>query len=252
VELEDKLVLVTGGARRVGRAMGEALAGAGARPVVHYHRSEAEARDLARQTGGHCLQADLASSGAAARLAQEVLRLPGPLALWVNSADSFDRVPFLESTDAQWLRAMQLTLLSPMTCAREIAPHLAPGGIIINILDTAASQPWRGYAHHCVAKAALQMLTRALALELAPDVRVCGVCPGLVLPAEDMPHPLQERLLERIPLGRQGSPEDVARAVLFLAQNDYLTGNVINVDGGLNIACYLPPLPNPLPFRGEG
>ena len=109
------------------------------------------------------------------------------------------------------------------------------GGAIINLLDLAGRKPWRGYAHHCVAKAALEMLTRCLALELAPRVRVCGVAPGLVLPAEEMDEAELERLERRIPLGRRGLSSDVARAVRFLAESDYQTGSVITVDGGLSL-----------------
>lgn len=165
--------------------------------------------------------------------------MPGELGAWVNSASTFERVPFLDGDDALWERTLQLTLLAPALCARLVAPRMADGGVIINLLDVAAAQPWRGYAHHCVAKSGLQMLTRCLALELGPRLRVCGVIPGLVLPAEDTPEPQRRALLRRIPLGREGRPEDVAAAVCYLLQSDYLTGSVITVDGGLTSAGVL-------------
>ncbi len=108
---------------------------------------------------------------------------------------------------------------------------MVPGATIINILDVAAHQPWKGYAHHCVAKAGLHMLTRALAVELAPSVRVCGITPGLVTPLEQGSP--WSGLARRVPLGREGRPEDVARAVRSLIEADYVTGTVLAVDGGL-------------------
>jgi NAD(P)-dependent dehydrogenase (short-subunit alcohol dehydrogenase family) len=221
----------------VGRAIVEALAEAGARPVIHHNASRAEAEDLARATGGRCVQADLRRPGGARQLARRALELTealGPLAVWVYRAATFERAPFLEADDELWARTLQLVLLSPAACIRAVAPHMAGGGVIVNILDVAATQPWRGFAHHSAAKAALQMLTRSLAVELAPRLRVCAVAPGLVLPPEGTSEEQLERWTARIPLGRQGSPRDVGRAVRFVVAADYLTGSVIAVDGGLS------------------
>lgn len=237
VDLKDKLAVVTGGARRLGRAMVEELQARGARVVVHYHRSEEQARDLCRGAQGCvAMGADLSRPEGAEALASQVLELEGgPVALWVNSAAAFTRAAFQDSDQALWQETVQLVLLSPATLARRVAPRMAEGGAIINVLDLAARKPWRGYAHHCVAKAGLEMLTRCLALELAPRVRVCGVVPGLVLPAEQMDPELVQRLEARVPLGRRGEPGDVARAVCFLAQEAYQTGSIITVDGGLSL-----------------
>jgi pteridine reductase len=232
VEVKDKVAVVTGGARRVGRAIVEALAAAGAMPVIHYHESREEALELARRVDGQTARADLSRPEGAGELVEQVQRLRGEreLAVWVNSAASFTRAPFLESDDDLWRETLQLVLLSPVSCIRAVAPRMARGGVIVNVLDVAAHQPWSGYAHHCVAKASLLMLTRSLALELGPDLRVCGVTPGVVLPEEDG-HP--PRMAQRVPLGREGSPEDVARAVCYLVEADYVTGSVLAVDGGL-------------------
>jgi NAD(P)-dependent dehydrogenase (short-subunit alcohol dehydrogenase family) len=237
VEVEGKVAVVTGGARRVGRAIVEALAASGARPVIHYHRSRAEAEALADATGGRCARADLSRPDGARQLARRALELSaemGELAVWVNSAATFERVPYLEGDDELWARTLQLVLLSPVTCVRAAAPRMADGGVIVNVLDVAATQPWKGYAHHSAAKAALQMLTRSLAVELAPRLRVCAVTPGLVLPPRGTPERQVERWTARVPLGRQGDPRDVGRAVRFLVESDYLTGGVIAVDGGLS------------------
>lgn len=236
MEIKDKVAVVTGGARRLGRAIVESLAAAGARPVIHYHESQEAAVELARRVGGQTARADLSRPGGAGELVDQVRRLLGDreLAVWVNSAARFVRTPFLESDDDLWRETLQLVLLSPVSCIRAVAPQMARGGVIVNVLDVAAHQPWRGYAHHCVAKASLLMLTRSLALELGPELRVCGVTPGVVLPEEGqqrMHH--HSRMVERIPLGREGCAEDVARAVRYLVEADYVTGSVLAVDGGL-------------------
>jgi pteridine reductase len=235
VQIKDKLAVVTGGARRVGRAIVESLAEEGARPVIHYHNSRDEAHRLAEEVRGHAVQADLSHPDGAKQLVEQVLDLDQDLAVWVNSAAIFEQRTYLESDDEIWRRTLQLDLLSPVTCIRQVARDMTPGGVVINILDVAAHQPWKGYAHHCVAKAALLMLTRALALELAPRLRVCAVSPGLVEPAESLTEAQRQRLIERIPLRRQGTPEDVGRAVCSLVGADYLTGSVLAVDGGLTI-----------------
>ncbi len=226
---------MTGGARRVGRAIVEALAAAGARPIVHHHESADEARELAARLGGVALGADLASAEGARALAEAVLALEGELAVVVNSASRLERRRFEESDDALWQRSLELTLLAPVRLTRALAPRLraAPGGaLVVNILDLAAEQPWPGHAHHAAAKAGLAMLTRSLALELAHAIRVCAVTPGLVAPTDD---PAWARLALRVPLGRAGSPADVGAAVRYLCEADYLTGCVITVDGGLGL-----------------
>lgn len=233
MQVKDKLAVVTGGAVRVGRALVEGLAGEGARIVIHCHESLEEARALARELDGHVVQADLSRPGGAAALADGVLALGGELAVWVNAAATFERVPFAESDDALWQRTLQLVLLSPAALVRRVAPAMVDGGVVVNVLDVAARRAWKGYAHHCVAKAGLAMLTRSLALELAPRLRVCGVSPGLILPPEGAEPAELDRLVRRVPLGREGRVEDIVQAVVYLVQADYLTGTVIDVDGGL-------------------
>jgi pteridine reductase len=232
VEIKDKLVVVTGAARGVGRGIARELARAGARPVVHYCSSADAARALAAELGSVALQADLGERDGARRLVDAALAQGGDLAAWVSSAALLERRAFLESDDELWQRTLELGLLAPARCARLIAPHLRArgGGAIVNVLDLGAQQPWRGYAHHCATKAALAMLTRSLALELAPEVRVCGVTPGLISAPAD---PAWAHLEQRIPLARRGAPEEVGRAVRFLLEADYLTGSVLTVDGGL-------------------
>ena len=234
MQVKDKLAVVTGGARRLGRAIVAGIAADGARVVIHCHDSLEEAHALAREVDGYVVQADLARPEGAAHLASQVMELAAQvqceLGLWVNAASTFERTAFLDSEPVLWQRTLQLVVLSPADLARRVAPVLSDGALVVNVLDIAAHQPWKGYAHHCVAKAALLMLTRSLALELAPRVRVCGVSPGLLLPLEEED---AERLIRRVPLGRVGQPADLVEAVRYLVQADYLTGTVVTVDGGL-------------------
>jgi pteridine reductase len=248
-ETKRPVALVTGGAVRVGRAIALALAGAGYRVWLHYHRSEPAARETAAALAEACvgtLQADLSQASERAELARRVRDPAGPcggrLDVLVNSAAGFERGPFLERSDDDLRRVLELNLVAPVSLTRALAPALVEaGGVVVNILDVAGIQPWRGYLDHCTAKAGLAMATRALAVELAPAVRVNGVAPGTVAWPEDDPRfaegsEIRARILRAIPLQRIGTPEDVAQAVLFLARNSFVSGQVIAVDGGRTAA----------------
>ncbi|MEZ4385264.1 MAG: SDR family oxidoreductase [Nannocystaceae bacterium] len=239
-----RCALVTGGAIRVGAAIVRALAAAGYRVWIHYNSSEAPAARLASELGAAALGtlgADLSDEEARRRIIDAVLDPEGPAAgrldLLVNSAASFESGAFLARSDADLLRVLTINLLAPLSLIRGLAPALGRSeGAVVNILDLAATQPWRGYADHCVSKAALAMATKALAAELAPRIRVNGVSPGTVLwPENEAFAPGsegRERVLQGIPLGRAGDPEDVARAVLYLARERFITGHSLVVDGG--------------------
>ncbi|PCC69823.1 pteridine reductase [Nannocystis exedens] len=244
------IALVTGAAVRVGRAILTRLAGAGYRVWLHYHRSEAAAAELAEELGARCvgtIQADLAAEPARAALAVRVLDPQGPaggrLDLLVNSAASFERGEFTARSDDDLRRVLEVNLVAPLSLVRALAPALtAARGAVVNILDVAGLQPWRGYLDHCTAKAALLMATKALAIELAPAVRVNGVAPGTVAwPEEGDPRfaegsEIRARIMRAIPLRRIGTPEDVAETVLFLARSAFVSGQVIAVDGGRSAA----------------
>lgn len=235
MDVKDKFVVVTGGAKGIGRSIVRTLARAGARPIIHYYQSEASAQKLAAEVQGFAIQADLSQRVGPQHLVENVLRYTPSIALWVNNAADFVKTAFLESTPELWQRTLQLTLLSPVDCCRAIAPHLIDGGLIVNILDLAAYQAWKGYAHHCVAKAALLMFTRCLALELGPRLRVGGVVPGIIQDADDDHQEAWTALIARAPLGKAGVGEDIGQAVRFLMEADYVTGSVITVDGGLGV-----------------
>jgi len=239
-ELEGRVCLVTGAGVRVGRAIAEELGRAGARVAVHYGQSASGARATVRAIQGdggseraRAFPAELRAPGAAAALVKDVRAWGGRLDVLVCSAARFQRRPFEEIDGPAWHDMLAVNLEAPFRLAQAAAPELRRrGGAIINILDVAAFQAWRGYAHYAVSKAGLAMLTRVLALELAPRVRVCGVAPGMVAPAPGTPKAVLARELGRIPLGRVGSPADVAQAVRYLCTASYVTGTVLAVDGG--------------------
>jgi len=237
-DLAGRTALVTGAGVRVGRAIALELGRAGARVAVHYARSATGARRTVRAieaAGGaaRAFAADLSNPANAAGLVAEVVRWAGRLDVLVCSAAGFDRRPFEEIDERAWRDMLALNLEAPFRLAQAAAPHLRRrGGVIVNILDVAAFQAWNGYAHYGTAKAGLAMLTRILAIELAPRVRVAAVAPGTVAFPDDYPAADRERIVSRIPLGRVGTPADVAGAVHYLCTAWYVTGSVITVDGG--------------------
>jgi pteridine reductase len=231
MDLAGKTVLVTGAARRVGRAIAEALAAAGARVVVHHHASEAEAEALTRSLPGcTAVKADLRLPEAAAQLVSEAVARTGRLDALVNSAADYFRTPLSELTDDAWERMLTLNLTAPMRLVRAAVP--AGARAIVNLVDVAAWQPWPNWLAYSTSKAALLHLTRCLALELAPSVRVNAVAPGTVLYPDDWDQARRAAQDAKIPLARAGEPADVARAVLYLLSEEYLTGVCIPVDGG--------------------
>jgi len=239
--LDGRVTLVTGGAIRVGRAIVEGLAADGATVAVHHHGSASEARALvaelrSRGRRAEAFRADLTDDAQLATLVADVERTLGPIEVLVNSAAQFTRAPFLD-TDASMLDAeWRLNARAPFLLTRAVARGMLERneGVVVNVLDIGgALVPWRNYSAYCMTKAAMQMLTQVLALELAPHVRVNGVAPGTVLPPESLGAQEREQLRARIPLQRFGTAEDVAATVRFLITGpDFVTGQVIAVDGG--------------------
>jgi len=238
--LDGRVTLVTGGAIRVGRAIVEGLAADGATVAVHHHGSASEARALvaelrSRGRRAEAFRADLTDDAQLATLVADVERTLGPIEVLVNSAAQFTRAPFLDTDgsmlDAEW----RLNARAPFLLTRAVARGMLERreGVVVNVLDIGgALVPWRNYSAYCMTKAAMQMLTQVLALELAPHVRVNGVAPGTVLPPESLGAQEREQLRARIPLQRFGTAEDVAATVRFLITGpDFVTGQVIAVDG---------------------
>lgn len=238
------VVLVTGAARRIGAAIVGHLHAQGFRVLLHCRDSRAEAQARAAQLNAQradsarVLVADLQNVGALDALAREAHEAWGRLDALVNNASSWAATPLDGLTPAQFDELIGSNLRAPLFLAQACAPRLAEGGSIINLLDVHARRPLPGFSAYLAAKSALWTLTEALALELAPRLRVNGVAPGLMsaqqpeFTAEEM-----ARQTQRIPLARIGSEADVARAVGFLLSPEaaYLTGSVLPVDGGLRL-----------------
>lgn len=229
--LSGKTALVTGGARRVGRAIVEELARAGCRVVIHYNGSADDALALERSLAGaaRAVQADLRDRAAAARLVADA----GALDILVNSAAGYARTPLATMSDDVWDEMLALNVAAPMRLMREAAR--AGASAIVNIVDVAAWQPWANWSAYATSKAALLHLSRCLAVELAPRTRVNCVAPGTVIFPDDWDEARRAQQLAKVPLGRAGEPADVARAVRFLCEEDYLTGACLPVDGGAGL-----------------
>ena len=241
MELRGRVALVTGGGRRVGRALAVGLGGQGMRVAIHYHASDKGARETARlvaEAGGTpwVVAADLTSDVAPNDLVTAVIEEFGSLDVLVNSSAVMERTPLGEVTAAQWDAVMALNLRAPFLLAQAAAPHLARShGAIVNIADLAAFETWPAYIPHGISKAGIVYMTRALARTLAPNVRVNGVAPGAVLLPEGWTAGDAAKLEESTPLARLGSPEDVVEAVLYLLRADYVTGETLIVDGGRHV-----------------
>ncbi|HEX2080767.1 MAG TPA: SDR family oxidoreductase [Longimicrobium sp.] len=230
--------LVTGGAVRIGRAISEALAEDGYRLVIHYNSSSGPAEELVAEIRGRggeavAIGADLADSAAVRRLAMEAVEAFGGIDVLVNNASVFPSERLEETDEALWDHTIAVNLRAPFFLIRHLAPTLRERrGAVVNMADLAGIQAWAAYAAHSVAKAGIVQLTRVAARSLAPEVRVNAIAPGTVLPPESMSEEEIRQLAERAPLKRNGSPEDVVRALRYLIQADFVTGETLVVDGG--------------------
>jgi pteridine reductase len=239
--LTGRVALVTGAARRVGRAIAVALAGRGMRVAVHHHASPDEADEVVRElkaAGGEgwAVRADLRDAAAAEQLVRDTAAHFGALDVLVNSAAIMLRTPVDEVTVEQWDEIMALNLRAPFFCARAAAKVMGErGGAIVNIADLAGLEAWPAYVPHGISKAGVIHLTSALARTLAPHIRVNAVAPGAVLLPANWTPADQAHMEKTTPLGRIGSPADVAQAVLYLLEADYVTGDTLIVDGGRHI-----------------
>jgi pteridine reductase len=234
MQLDGKTALVTGAARRVGRAIAEELAHAGARVVIHHAGSDDAAAELSLSLPGSLVvKGDLRDPAAPARIVDEAVAATGRLDLLVNSAAGYARTPLDALSDEDWDAMLALNLTAPMRLMR--AAVRAGVTSIVNIIDIAAWQPWPNYLAYSTAKAGLLHLSRCLAVELAPRVRVNTVAPGTVAFPDDWTEERRARQVAKIPLARVGEMSDVARAVRYLLTEDYLTGVCIPVDGGAGL-----------------
>jgi pteridine reductase len=239
MQLHGRVALVTGAGRRLGRAMAQALADRGMTLAIHHHASAKGARELeaqVRQQGGKAarFEADLTDAAAARALPERVAAQFGRLDVLVNSAAVMHRLKLEETTPEQWDATHALNLRAVFFCTQGAAPALrAAKGKVVNLADLAGLEPWPGFVAHSVSKAGVVMLTKVLALSLAPDVTVNAIAPGAVLVPEDYSAEERERLARSTPLRRLGSPADVIAALLYLLEGgDFVTGEILVVDGG--------------------
>ena len=240
-----KVALVTGAARRIGAAIARRLHADGHDLALHYRSSQAEMDALlaelnaARADSAIALQADLAAFDRLPELVAKAVGHFGRLDALVNNASTFQPTPLGTATPAQWDALFASNARAPFFLAQAAAPHLkASRGAIVNLVDIYAERPLRDHAIYCMAKAALVMATRSLALELAPEVRVNAIAPGAILWAEnETSDAKQQAMLARTPLARTGTPAEVAEAVRWLLRDaTYTTGQVIHLDGGRTLA----------------
>jgi pteridine reductase len=243
--LAGKTVLITGGARRVGAAIARKLHEAGARLVIHYRKSRADAESLAaglnaaRPGSAATFQADLLEDPQPPALIEFALRTFGRLDVLVNNASTFYETPVGQITSAAFDDLIGTNFKAPLFLSQAAAPALRDAnGLILNIVDIHALRPLRNYTVYCAAKAALHMVTRSLARELGPEVRVNGISPGPVLwPEHGGDAAKRAKIVERTVLKRMGDPEDIARTALFFAASaPFITGQVLAVDGGRSVA----------------
>jgi pteridine reductase len=242
--LDDRWVLVTGAAKRIGASIATALHEAGANVAIHYFSSEAPANALAaklnaqRPSSAFTIGADLRNVPSLEAMVQQVLERTGRLDVLVNNASNFYPTRLGSITEEQWHDLIDSNLKAPLFLSQAaLTPLREARGSIINIVDVHARRPLRDHPVYGAAKAGLAMLTRSLAKDLGPEIRVNGVAPGAILwPESGMSEELRRSIIRQTALKRAGEPEDIAAAVLFLVRDaPYVTGEIIAVDGGRSV-----------------
>lgn len=244
---ETPLAIVTGGAHRLGRAFALTLAYEGYAVLVHYHRSSQHASKTITEiksfgVPAFSMQADLTQvehikalfALVDSLLSRSETKL-SHLAVLVNSAAVMPRGDAQTLSIEDWDTALDLNLRAPFLCAQQASTRMERGGLIVNVSDIGAEKAWSRFPSYTVSKAALQSLTRVLARSFAPNVRVNAIAPGLVLPSENTSQEEWDKLVQRMPLKRTATTEEVASALEFLLRNEYMTGQTITVDGGYSL-----------------
>ncbi len=240
----SKTVLITGAAARIGAEISRSLHAAGFNIAIHYRHSAQSAEALAEQlnnlrpNSAATLQADLLNTPTLNTLVDNAATIWGGLDVLINNASSFYPTPVGEITEAHWDDLMGSNLKAPLFLSQAATTYLKKSqGCIINIVDIHGFRPMKAHPVYCAAKAGLAMITQSLARELGPDIRVNGVAPGAIMwPNTELDSQVQESILQRTALKRQGKPQDIAKAVKFLVMDgEYITGQVLPVDGGRSL-----------------
>lgn len=243
-DIAGRVVLITGAAHRIGASTARLLHAAGANIVIHYRGSRDAAQALQRELNEKraesvvLVQADLLDVDKLPTMVKEAHKAWGRLDALINNASTFYPTPVGTVTEAHWHDLMGTNLKAPFFLAQAAAPHLkAGGGCIVNIVDIHADRPLKAHPVYSMAKAGLAMLTKSLAGELGPEVRVNAIAPGAILwPENDMDDLTKQRIISRTFLKRQGDPSDIARAALFLIRDaTYMSGQILTVDGGRSL-----------------
>lgn len=246
IKTNTKVVLITGAGKRVGAAIAQHCHQLGMRLAIHYRESAQQASDLCarfnqqRQDSAIALGADLRDTDKLEGLIEQVISQWGQLDVLINNASSFYPMPFGQVTSSLWEDVMASNLKAPFFLAQIAARYLKrQKGCIINLVDIQARRPLKNYSVYCIAKAGLAMLTKSLAKELGPDIRVNAIAPGIVLWPEDETEfnpALREKIVSRNALKRAGTPQDIANTTVFLINHaDFITGQIIAVDGGRSL-----------------
>jgi pteridine reductase len=242
MEIDGKVAIVTGGAVRLGKALALALAEHGARLVIHYGSSGGPAQATVRQiqamgSDALAIQADLSQPGQTGSIVERAAAHFGQVDILVNSAAIFEPGNWDDTTEANWDRHLAINLKSPFFLSQAFAVHVGRErtGHIVNIADWRGVRPGTGHVAYTLTKAALIAMTKSLAQALAPNIQVNAIAPGLILPPPGQGQAYLERWAHQIPAQRVGSPEEVARALIFLLRSDFVTGELIFVTGGQHL-----------------
>jgi NAD(P)-dependent dehydrogenase (short-subunit alcohol dehydrogenase family) len=241
MEPDYKLAFITGAAQRLGKVIAQEFAAHGYAIGLHHFKSGEQAQKTAAELENlgvpvFIFQADLRVPRQIQQMFEKVAVCPYPLKVLVNSAAIMPREDFRNMAVEEWDSVLNLNLRAPWLCSQHAAGLMEPeGGVIINISDAGAGRAWTGYPAYSVTKAGIETLTRVLARVLAPRIRVNGVAPGFILPSPELSQEEWQRLVNRLPLKRPGTPDDIAGAILFLVENEYITGQILAVDGGFQL-----------------
>ena len=243
MDLNGKTALVTGGAKRLGKTIVHALAERGCQLIVHYHTSQTEAEETLNElhTSGHeaiVLQSDITKEADVENMIEQAVERFGRIDVLVNNAAVFYRTPIDTVTFDDWEQIINVNLTGTFLCAHKIGLRMREWGWghIINIADVAGQRPWADYIPYSVSKACVLTFSQGLAMELAPKVMVNAVVPGPMLFQDDTPKKVAQREIEKTLVKHAGTPEEVAKLVVFVAESDFSTGSVFSVDGGRSLA----------------
>ena len=242
MKIENSVILITGAAMRVGRTIALELAKKGARIAFSYYLNNEPWQETVEEIESYCgeclaIQTEIRQADEVKQLVASTIDKFGRIDVLINNASVWLKAPFLEISEEEWDLSLDVNLKGPFLSSQAVAPHMIKqgNGVIINITDLSAFQTWPGYAHHAASKAGLVALTKSLAVELAPEIRVNAIAPGTVLLPDNYTPKKKKWAEEMSVLKRIGSPEDVAKLAIFLIENDFATGSVYFVDGGRSL-----------------